>query len=366
MNKHSLVIFTLFLGGSLVSCGCIDLFQDISMKRITYETHPTHITYHITYGFYLNLTGNGESTITYREDLPDLLSGSILNRTIINQLDGKIKVIGDNEMIFWNETFHDQQKIFLGISTDVIALSMLTSDLCGSNAMNLPNIKNMYPHLISSYCTIQKNETITFIDPSDPQIKNIAEMVKAKRMTNNSYLIAKDLFLWLKTNTSYQIHQFDQRIQPCHETLQKKTGDCDDLSFLFIALCRAVSIPARFIHGFLIDAKQTPVTATPHVWVEVFVGGNVGHKGWIPVECAGAGNIDAEFHQNFGVEDALHLRLYIDDGSNESLERYTNHISITYTTGIIIDLDHRMEVSDYNVLDSKNLCITNGSTRTYC
>jgi transglutaminase-like putative cysteine protease len=366
MNKNVLIISTLFIGCMILFSGCADLFQDISLNKTTYASHPTRIRYHVTYGYQINLTGRGESTVIYKENLPTILSGLISNRTIINRLDAQTNIIGDNEIIIWNETFHDNQKIFLGVSADVMAESILTTDLSGSNALQIPEIKNIYPHLVSSYCSSQKNETITFIDPDNPQVKQIANMIRNNSKTNNSFLVAKDLFVWLKTHTTYQVHLIDQHIQPYYETLQKKTGDCDDLSFLYISLCRSLFIPARFIRGYLIDAQQTQMTITPHVWVEVFVGGTIGDDGWIPVECAGVGNINAEVHQNFGVEDAHHLRLYVDDGSNKSLERYTNHISINYTPDITIDLTYLSEISSYTILDSEKLCITDDSLRTYC
>jgi hypothetical protein len=365
MNKHTVFIFTLCASCILLS-GCVNPFEDISIKSTTYESHPTQVSYHIIYGYQVNLTGTGESTVSYREDLPDTFRTIITNQSIINKRDATLKINGNNEMILWNETFHDDQEIFLGISADVMAESLLISDLCGSAAIELSEIKKWYPDLIASYCTSQKNETIIYIDPNNPQITQIADMVKTKSKTNNSLVVAKNLFVWLKTNTTYQAHLINQQLQSCQETLEKKTGDCDDLSFLYISLCRAVSIPARFIRGFLIDSQNSIRTITPHVWVEVFVGGGLGNNGWIPVECAGSGNLDAEVHQNFGVEDAHHLRLSVDDGSNESLERYTNHISITYATGITIDLDHHSEISAYTILDSKNLCITDDSSRNYC
>lgn len=366
MTKHVFVVFTFFVCSLICFSGCVDFFQDIQTNKITYEPYPTQINYHLTYGYNINLSGSGESTVTYREDLPEVLKGMISNQTIINKLDAQTRTIDDNMMIFWNETFQDDSELFLGIDAEITSESMLTSDLSGSQALEISEIETLYPHLISQYCSPQKNETVTFIDPENPFIKNIAETIQINSDTNNSFLLGKDLFIWLKTNTSYQVHHFDQDIQPCHETLQKKTGDCDDLSFLYISLCRSVSIPARFVRGFLIDGEQDPVTITPHVWVEIYVGGNQGDNGWIPVECAGVGNIDAEVHQNFGVEDAHHLRLYVDNGSNESLKRYTNHISISYSTGIAIDLDYYSEITNYTVIESKNMCIENESTRSYC
>jgi len=363
-EKNIVLLFVLII--IMLFSGCTDLFQDLSSNEITYENHPTKISYHVTYGYQVILNGIGTSTVTYREDFPDPQRSSITNRTTLNKLDAEIRFIGENEMIFWNETLQGDQDIFLGISTNVVSESTIISDLSGKNALLISEIMLNHPSLITRYCQNQGNNTKIFINPTNQQIQQIATIVKENGNTTNSLLLAKDLFIWLKTNTAYQYHVVDQHIQPCNETFTKKTGDCDDLSFLYISLCRAVSIPARFIRGFLITNQEHMLSIIPHVWVEIFVGNNMGNKGWIPVECAGTGNIDAEVHQNFGLEDAHHLRLYVDDGSNESMDRYTNHISIKYGKELIIDIEHRSKITDYEVLESKKLCITDNINRNYC
>ena len=133
--------------------------------------------------------------------------------------------------------------------------------------------------------------------------------------------MAKNLFIWLKENTTYQKHNGKETVQPAGTTCNIKTGDCDDLSFLYIALCRAVDIPARFIRGFIVEADDNGyVTTVPHAWAEVFVGGGIGNNGWIPVECAcSSDEMEVQINQNFGLESVGHLRLFIDDGTNESL-----------------------------------------------
>ncbi len=109
----------------------------------------------------------------------------------------------------------------------------------------------------------------------------------ANAETNNSFLLAKTLFVWLKENIQYQTHPNDEGVRPAAVTLHNKVGDCDDLSFLYVSLCRVLGIPARFIRGYLLTGYDNGTAiATAHAWVEVFVGGSVGHNGWIPVECA--------------------------------------------------------------------------------
>jgi hypothetical protein len=366
MMKKNYLIFNIVLVFLVLFTGCVDFVEEFSTREIIYESHPTKIRYHVNYGYQIKLNGFGSSTITYREDFPDILNGIIMNLKIHNQLNAEIQNIDENEMIVWNETFFDKQNIFLGITADIISESTVIQDLNGSNGLTFTELEANYPTYIRDYCNIQGNITKILIDPSNSQIKQIALDLRNQLNSENIFQLAKELFIWLKTNTEYQFHIHDQQIQTCDETYHKKTGDCDDLSFLYISLCRAVSIPSRFIRGFLITNQDNNISLTPHVWVEIFVGNNFGNTGWIPVECAGTGSIDAEVHQNFGVEDAQHLRLYIDDGSNASMNRYTNRISVKYETGLTVEILNRANITGYQVLESQKLCISNNMDRRYC
>lgn len=224
----------------------------------------------------------------------------------------------------------------------------------------------MYPDIVSQYTQPQSFDNQMLIDPARSSIASVAEAVFLATQSTNSFHVAKALFIWLKENIQYKIHTENNGVQPAVFTLQKKTGDCDDLSFLYISLCRSLGIPARFIRGYLLtDAKDTAMI-TPHAWVEVFVGESVGNHGWIPVECACCTkNVEADVHQNFGVEDAFHLRLFVDDGSNESLNVSFTSISYSYHFQQSIKVDAFSIVNDYEILESKNLIISNDETRTY-
>src|SRR5436309_9687479 len=81
-----------------------------------------------------------------------------------------------------------------------------------------------------------------------------------------------------------------------------KAGNCTDFHSLFISLARAKGIPARFVIGFPLTAKDGMVKGY-HCWAEFWVDG----KGWIPVDASEAskssdpkvraflfGNLDAD------------------------------------------------------------------------
>lgn len=58
---------------------------------------------------------------------------------------------------------------------------------------------------------------------------------------------------------------------PCSasEIIQLKQGVCKDLAHLGIAMCRSISIPARFVDGYLLGLEPMDL----HAWFEAYVGG---------------------------------------------------------------------------------------------
>jgi transglutaminase-like putative cysteine protease len=61
--------------------------------------------------------------------------------------------------------------------------------------------------------------------------------------------------------------------------LENKIGDCSEYSYLFVALCRAVGIPARVQAGFAFHSSSE-TTEDGHMWAEYYLE----DYGWIPVD----------------------------------------------------------------------------------
>jgi hypothetical protein len=359
-NKIISLLFILFFLVSTLS-GCIDFFQ--LDGSTTYESHPTSVSYIISYGYKINCTGSGRYNLFYKCDLPEVIYG-VISDVIIHNNDYSDETIATwNSVKSWNITSNLNKEYNLGVSATVQKDSFIITDLNGKNALSIDEIKDLYPNIYSQFTKSQSNDTTVFIDPINPEISDISYQVFFKADNNNSFLVAKELFKWLKQNTDYSTHIGSDNVQTASYTLQCRTGDCDDLSFLYISLCRSLKIPARFIRGFLVEE----INAIPHAWAEVFVGGNLGDNGWIPVECAGiSGSIDSEIHQNFGIEDVGHLRLFKDDGSNESLNISLSGIRYKmYSQTRNIDANSYSVISDYQVLRNQKLVIDENNKRSY-
>ena len=364
-KKNRIIIGLIFIFALLVTSlsGCLE-FLNIDYGLTVYESHPTNVRYTISYGYRVGCSGTGQYVIHYDCNLPATLQGSISTELLYHE-DFEKNFLVNNPIVRWNISGKNSNNYEIGIIADVVSMSYYVSDLNGGNALTLQEIKTLYPDLVERYCHKQTDNNITYIDPNDPQIKSIAENVFDETKSNNSFIVAKEIFIWLKQNTVYQMHDTNNNPQPAIKTFQLGSGDCDDLSFLYISLCRSVDIPARFINGCLIDEVNGKIGATGHAWVEIFVGENIGEGGWIPVECSGGGNIKTEVNQNFGLEDVDHLRLFKDDGSNKSLNASLSGLSVKHDEGIIVDMTSFVEIDNYIVLESKELVIDKNGKRSY-
>ncbi len=65
------------------------------------------------------------------------------------------------------------------------------------------------------------------------------------------------------------------------------------------------------------------------------------------------------------MEDIGHLRLFKDDGSNESLNVSISGPSVIYDTNIDVDMTSFVEIDNYTVLESKELFIDKNGNRSY-
>jgi transglutaminase-like putative cysteine protease len=72
------------------------------------------------------------------------------------------------------------------------------------------------------------------------------------------------------------------------QVLHDGRGVCQDFAHLYVALCRAIGLPARYVSGYLFteddatgaDTSADMVAVQTHAWAEVAVPG----EGWFPVD----------------------------------------------------------------------------------
>jgi transglutaminase-like putative cysteine protease len=77
----------------------------------------------------------------------------------------------------------------------------------------------------------------------------------------------------------YQTCRYTAGVTSVHTTttqfFEGRAGVCQDFSHLMLAMCRALRIPARYVSGYVYDAKRKDIRGAhaSHAWVEVWVPG---------------------------------------------------------------------------------------------
>jgi Transglutaminase-like superfamily len=110
-----------------------------------------------------------------------------------------------------------------------------------------------------------------FIESDDKRIVEIARSLPVSE-SDPGWEQVRVIYNWVRENVEYE---FDTEIRSCLDALDRKRGDCEELSSLFIALCRARGIPAR------------AVWIPSHTYPEFYLEDNEGNGHWFPCQAAG-------------------------------------------------------------------------------
>jgi len=73
---------------------------------------------------------------------------------------------------------------------------------------------------------------------------------------------------WINTKIRYEYGTTDSTTS-AEETILKRVGVCRDFAHLTVALCRALSVPARYVSGYCLGLEPPDF----HAWVQVYLNG---------------------------------------------------------------------------------------------
>ncbi len=166
------------------------------------------------------------------------------------------------------------------------------------------------------------------IDSTNPAI--IAKASELVEGEDDLFKVVFRLASWVDQNVDYELNTVTEKAsQKASWVLQHRQGVCDEMTSLFIAMARAVGIPARFVSG--ISYTSSPLFDypwQPHGWAEVFFPG----IGWV--------SFDITFGE-YGYIDGTHIKLRESADPQEPATRYQWR---AHTTGIETE-DLEMEVA---------------------
>lgn len=114
------------------------------------------------------------------------------------------------------------------------------------------------------------------IQSDNPKIAETAQKVVGKE--KNPHERALLIYNFVTKHLEYEIQD---RERGALWALENGKGDCSEYSYLFVALCRAVGIPARIQAGFAFH-HDNEVLEDGHMWAEYYLE----NYGWIPVDAA--------------------------------------------------------------------------------
>lgn len=111
-----------------------------------------------------------------------------------------------------------------------------------------------------------------YIESRHGKIRSIArEVTKDKEL---AWTKAECIYDYVRENVEYR----EGKIKGALASLRDGTGDCEELTSLFVAICRAAKIPSRM------------VWIPDHCYPEFYLTDNEGNGHWIPCQVAGTRN----------------------------------------------------------------------------
>lgn len=173
----------------------------------------------------------------------------------------------------------------------------------------LQKIRNSPPFPLKENYEEQYLKETDSVDFKNKEIRELASSIAAGQ--DNEYEVVHSLAKWVNENIEYSLDTTTtQASQKASWVLENRRGVCDELTNLFIGMCRSVGIPARFVSGisYTTDARFSDQWSS-HGWAEVYFPG----EGWIPFDVT---------YGEFGYVDPTHIKLKVADDANKSSTRY--------------------------------------------
>ena len=147
------------------------------------------------------------------------------------------------------------------------------------------------------------------IDSDNKDIAKLASEIISGE--DDLYVVAFKLGEWTKKNIDYDLSTLTESVsQKASWVLKNREGVCDELTNLFIAMNRALGIPAKFVSGVAYtNSEQFEEGFGPHGWAEVYFP----EYGWVPFDVT---------YGEFGFVDVGHVKLKEGMDANEASTKF--------------------------------------------
>lgn len=145
----------------------------------------------------------------------------------------------------------------------------------------------IFPEKVGNLKDIPKNLSKYLVNGFKYDIKNPIIRNAVKKAVGNEkrpFFMVKKIFNYIISNVSYKLKPLGGW-NPAPTVLKRGTGSCSEYSFVFIAMCRAAGLPARYAGSIVVRSKDKGIDDVWHRWGEVYLP----NYGWIPVDASAAG-----------------------------------------------------------------------------
>jgi transglutaminase-like putative cysteine protease len=113
---------------------------------------------------------------------------------------------------------------------------------------------------------------------NDPAIQKAVK--DAAGDENNPYWIARKIYNYCIDHIEYEMVG-GWNVAPA--VLKRGNGSCSEYTFVFIAMCRAAGLPARYVGSVVVRGDDASLDPVFHRWAEIYLP----NYGWIPADPSG-------------------------------------------------------------------------------
>lgn len=153
--------------------------------------------------------------------------------------------------------------------------------------------KDALPIPIQNEAMAESLESTVFCQSDNRDVQELAQKIIGNE--KNSWRAAKKIAVWISRNIT---PNYDVGFASAEEILENLEGDCSEHTVLFVALCRAVGLPARAVVGIMYGDGIFAY----HMWPEVYVGAWVGLDAkWLAKDKSSGEYYTDATHIKFGI-----------------------------------------------------------------
>lgn len=182
----------------------------------------------------------------------------------------------------------------------------------------------IFPENVGSLEAVPEDIAATYLADGEKYDLRSATIEKAvKEAVGNEtrpYWIARKIFRYVIDRISYKLKPLGGW-NPAPTVLERGTGSCSEYTFVFVAMCRAAGLPARYAGAVSMGGEDAGFDNVFHRWAEVYLP----NYGWIPWDVSGGDDSRPGAQADaIGRVGNGHLITTLGGGESEYMEYYYN------------------------------------------